>query len=182
MPANSPRSSMRDAPGDVAHRHADEQARDDAAGAEAHVPHLPPPAHRLFAAKLDGHGAEDERHQQQHERQVKAGENRGIDIREGGEERAAARHEPDLVAVPDRADGVEEDAPLLVLAGEQVERADPQVEAVEHGVAGEEHAQQHEPDGGEVGRAGVHGWGVRAGRVSPRAPGRPRPGRAGFCR
>jgi hypothetical protein len=53
-----------DAPGDVAHRHADQQARQDAAGAEPNIPHLPPPPHRLLAAELDGPRAEDQRHQQ----------------------------------------------------------------------------------------------------------------------
>ena len=97
----------RHAPGDVAHRHADEQARQDAAARKTHVPHLPPPAHRLLAAELDGHRAEDQRHQQQHEREVEPGEHRRIHLRKRGEQRAAAGHQPDFVAVPDRADGVE---------------------------------------------------------------------------
>ena len=140
----------RDAPRDIAHRHTDQEARQDAAGAKPDVPHLPPPAHRLLAAELDGHRAEDQRHQQQHERQVKAREHGRIHVREGRKQRTAARHQPHLVAIPDRPDGVEHDAPLLVAFGEQMQCSHAQVEPVEHGVTHKQHPDEDEPDSVEI--------------------------------
>ena len=61
--------------------------------------------------------AEDQREQQQHEGDVEAGEDGGVGLGEGGEQRPAEGDQPDLVAVPDRADGVDEDAPLVVGRG-----------------------------------------------------------------
>ena len=52
--------------------------------------------------------------QQQDHREVEAREHRGVHDRKRGEQRAAARDQPDLVAVPHRTDGVQKDAPLLV--------------------------------------------------------------------
>jgi hypothetical protein len=45
-------------------------------------------------------------------------------------------------------------AALRVVLGEQMQRADAEVEAVEHRVAGEQHADEDEPDGVEI---KVHG-------------------------
>ena len=137
---------QRNAADDVPQRDANQEGRESAADAEANVPHLPPPVHGQFAAEFDGHGAEDQRHEQQHEGQVKAGKHRGIDHGERGEERAAARDKPHLVAVPHRADGVEHHPALLIGLGEKVQRAHAEVEAIEDGVAGEQDAHQGEPD------------------------------------
>ena len=53
-------------------------------------------------------------------------------------------------------------AALLVLLREQMQRADAEVEAVEHRVAGEQHADEDEPDGVEIEVAEVHGMaGIR---------------------
>ena len=145
------------APGDVAHRNANEQARQDAAARKTHIPHLPPPAHRLLAAELDGDRAEDERHEQQHERKVKPREHGGIDVRKRGEQCPAAGHQPDLIAVPHRPDGVEHQAAVFVLLREQMQRADAQVEAVEHRVAREQHTDEDEPGGVKIEVAEVHG-------------------------
>ena len=67
-------------------------------------------------AELERHGAQDEAEQHQHDRQVEAAEGDGVDEREGGEEGAAAGEQPDLVAVPDRADGGAHDAALVLAA------------------------------------------------------------------
>ncbi len=42
------------------------------------------------------------------------------------------------------------DAALGVVLREQVQRADAEVEAVEHRVAGEQHADENEPDGVQI--------------------------------
>ena len=86
----------------------------------------------------------------QHQREVEAGEHRRVHRRERREQRAAAGEQPHLVAVPHRPDGVAHDRLVLLgLAEERVEHADAQVEAVEHRVAGEQHADEHEPDDAE---------------------------------
>ena len=43
-----------------------------------------------------------------------------------------------------------QDAPLGVVPGAQVQRADAEVKTVEHRVAGEQHADENEPDGVEI--------------------------------
>ena len=42
------------------------------------------------------------------------------------------------------------DAAFVVVLREQVQRADAEVEAVEHRVAGEQHADEDEPDGVQI--------------------------------
>ena len=69
----------------------------------------------VLTAKLDGRRAEDQRHEQQHKDVVEPGEDSGVDIGERREQRTAARDEPDLVAVPDRPDGVEQHAALAIV-------------------------------------------------------------------
>jgi hypothetical protein len=109
---------------------------------------------RTLAAEFNRHRPENQRRQQQKQREIKAGERRGIHIRKGGEQRPAAGDEPDFVAVPDRSDGIEQGAALGVVLREQVQRADAEVEAVQHRVAGEQNADEQEPD--EI-KVEVHG-------------------------
>ena len=66
------------------------------------------------------------------------------------EERSAPGDQPDLVAIPDRPDGVEEDSSVVIALREKVQRPDPQVEAVEDRVAGEEGSHENEPERVEV--------------------------------
>ncbi len=88
--------------------------------------------------------------EQQHERQIKSGKDRGVGFREGSEERSAAGDEPDFVAVPDRADRIQEDSPVFVFLGEEVDGTDSEVEAVEDCVAREENPTRMEPDELEI--------------------------------
>ncbi len=134
-------------PGDIAQGHADQKRGDDAADGEARIPKIPPPFHRLFAPKLDGHRAENKRHQQQHEGQVESGKDGGIDFREGREESAAACDQPNLVPIPNGPDGIEEDPAFLVRLYEKMEGPHPQVEAVQDGVTGKKDSDQDEPKG-----------------------------------
>ena len=97
---------QRNALGDVPHGYADEQGGQEAADGKGGVPPPAPPFHGLLAPEFDGDGAEDEGEQQEHEGQVKPGEDGGVHVREGGEEGAAPRDEPDFVSVPYRAHGV----------------------------------------------------------------------------
>jgi hypothetical protein len=140
------RRVQRDAAQDVAERNAEEQDRDAARHGEDHVPGTAPAGRFSLAAELERYGSRHERQQEEHERQVEAAEDRGVDGRKGAEENAARGEQPDLVAVPHRPHGVQHRSSLVVSLRTQVPEADPQVEAVEDGVADEEHTQQDEPD------------------------------------
>ena len=75
--------------------------------------------------------------------EVQPREQRGVGEREDREQDAAAEDQPDLVAVPDRADAVEERPPLDVGAGQREEQdPDAHVEAVEDQVAGDDQDEQ----------------------------------------
>ena len=138
------------APHQVAHGHAEEQSRQQGARGESGVPEPSPEWTPDLAPELDRDGSEDQREEQEHEGRVEAREDRGVGLGKGGEHRAAERHQPHLVAVPQRTDGVEGDAAFPVAAGdEEVHHAHAQVEAVENGVARQQQAEQSEPDDGE---------------------------------
>ena len=97
---------QRNAFGDVSHGYADEQSCQKAADGEGGIPSPAPPFHGLFASEFNGHGAEDKGEQQEHEGQVKPGEDGGVYVRKGSEEGSSARDEPDFVSVPYRAHGI----------------------------------------------------------------------------
>ncbi len=64
--------------------------------------------------------------------------------------RATGHQQPDLVAVPDRSDGVHHDPAVgVVAADEGQQHADAEVEALQHEVAGPERGDQQESDVGE---------------------------------
>ena len=72
-------------------------------------------------------------------------------LREGGERRAARGQQPDFVAVPDRADGVDHRPALgVVPAQEGQQDAHAEVESLEHEVSGPQDRDEDEPEGGEV--------------------------------
>ena len=111
----------------------------------------------VLAAELERDATEDRRGQDQEQRQVEAAEQRGVPLEERGERRAAGHDQPDLVAVPHRADRVHHDPAVdLVPAQEGQEDADAEVEALEEEVADPEDADQREPQRFEVQVALVH--------------------------
>jgi len=136
-----------DAEEDVTEGDAEEEGGEEGAEEEGEVPGAFPWGGGDFGAELDGDGTGDEAGEEEHEGDVEGGEDGGVDGWEGGEEGAAGGDEPDFVAVPDGADGVDGDAALVFVSGEEVEDADAEVEAVEDGVAGEEDEDEDEPDG-----------------------------------
>ena len=78
-----------------------------------------------LGAVLERHRPHDEGRQDHEHRQVEAREADRVKRRPGGEDRAAAEDEPDLVAFPDRADGVDDDAAFdigLADEGQQARR------------------------------------------------------------
>ena len=107
----------------------------------------PPQAVGHVAAELDGDAAQDERPHHHEDGQVEAGEARGEHLGKGQEQGAAAGQQPDLVAVPEGADGAQHLPALLVRAGhQQVQDARAEVEAVHDHVDGDHHADQPEPE------------------------------------
>ena len=79
------------------------------------VPEAAPQRVVLWRAELDGEAAQDEQPQHHHQRQVEAAEPRRVGAREKREhQHPAGGDEPDLVAVPHRADRGEHGAALGV--------------------------------------------------------------------
>ena len=146
----------------IADRHAEDHRRDEAADEEAPVPEGAPARLGQLGAILEPDRPQDDGDQDHHHRQIEAGERGGIECRPGGEDRAAAEDQPDLIAFPDRADRVDHDAPLVVVLGDEgQEGRDPEVEAVHDREADQENAEQQPPDQAErlivEGNEGDHG-------------------------
>jgi len=140
---------------------------------------------RLLAPELEAHPPDDQRDQHDEQREVEAAEQAGVPDGEGGEGRAGRHDQPDLVAVPDRADGVAGQPPVQVVRPDgQAEHTDAEIEPVEHEVTGPQQANQGEPRGVQAGYWSVHGQytssvavgssGCPGGRGSPTSPRPPR--------
>src|SRR5690348_15901327 len=132
---------------DVAERQAKQQREPDLRNGEDAIPGRSPVRPFLLGAELERYGAQDQHEQDERECEVEPGEQRGVDEREHREQHAPADHEPDLVAVPDRADAVEEGPPLVVGPG-QGDQKDPDahVEPIEDQVARDDEDEEEEPD------------------------------------
>ncbi len=131
----------------IADRDAEQQRRDGAAGEQRPVPCRPPARIVALGAVLERHRPHDEGREDHEHRQVEAREADRIERRPGGEDRAAAEDEPHLVALPDRADGVDGDPAFDIAAPDEgQQRAHPHVEPVGQGKADQQHAKQAPPD------------------------------------
>ena len=147
----------RQAADDVGQGDADEQRGDERAADDGPVPPLPPGVGVALPAVLEAHVAHDECEEQDEQRQVEGGEHRGVPLGERREGGATGGEQPDLVAVPVRADGREHDpAALLGVGGvraraeDRQQHADAEVEALEDEVAGPQDRDEDEPDEGEI--------------------------------
>ncbi len=75
--------------------------------------------------------SQDQQPENDHKRQVEAAERGRIDQRKGEEQSATGGQQPDLVAVPDRADRADRVLPVGFRPGHEGEEyADAQIEAV----------------------------------------------------
>jgi len=105
-----------------------------------------PPVGVHLAAPFEGDGAEDQRDDDEEQREVEAGEHRGVPLGERGEHGAGGGDEPHLVAVPHGADrGDHGGTAALVLAEDRQEHPHAEVESLEEEVPGEEHGDEDEP-------------------------------------
>ena len=126
---------------------AEDQRRHHAADEEAPVPGIAPAGIVNLGPVVEADGTEEQREQHQQHRHVEAGKGGGIDHRPGGEDGAARGDEPDLIAVPVRADGVDGDAAFGVGTGDEgQEAAHPHVHAVGDGKPHEECSDEDPPD------------------------------------
>ena len=141
-----------------------------------------------LAAVLQRHPAQDQRHQDREQRQVEPAEQRRVPLRERRERRPAGHDQPHLVAVPDRPDRGDHRPPLgLVPAEHPQQHADPEVEALQHEVPGQQPRDSEEPDSRSSmtcssvrERQRLLGRVIAASRARPARPSRPgRPGSSG---
>src|SRR5690606_37606920 len=80
-------------------------------------------------------------------RQIEAREGHRVERRPGGENGAAAQNQPDLIAFPDRADRVDDDAPLHIgLADHRHENVHTEIEPVHRGEGNQQYTEQYPPD------------------------------------
>jgi hypothetical protein len=111
------------------------------------VPSEAPGGKRALGAELECDAAEDECRQDQEQRKVEAAEQRRIPVREGRESGATGYEQPHLVAVPDRADRVDQHAAVEVVAAQHSEQdADTEVEPFQHEVARPQDGDDDEPE------------------------------------
>ena len=128
----------------------------------------PPARARALPTPFERDDADDQEEEDEQEREVEAREHRRVPAGEGRERRSADDDEPDLVAVPDRADRLEHRLPLALVSGEERQQhADAEVEALEHEVARPEDGDHGEPEDLEV-HAQYPGAGV--GTAPPSSP------------
>ena len=90
----------------VGEDHAPGECGHQAANGQGHVPAGPPAGAVALATELETYPPDDQRGQHDEQHEVEAAEHAGVPDREGGERRAAGHDQPDLVAVPERADRV----------------------------------------------------------------------------
>ncbi len=137
----------RDAVDDVRPADAPQQRGEEAADHGRPLPGGAPARRVVLAPELERDAADDQRGEDQEQRQVEAGEQARVPAGEGRERRAAGRQQPHLVAVPDRADRVDDHALVGLVAAERADQhPDAEVEALEHEVADPQHADQAEPE------------------------------------
>ena len=99
---------------DVGERDPPQQGRHERADDDRLVPAALPRDVVALVAVLEAEVAHDEGDEDEQQRQVEPAEHRGVPVREGREGGAAGREHPHLVAVPDRADRVEQHAAALL--------------------------------------------------------------------
>src|SRR5258708_23120379 len=99
-------------------------------------------------AEFDADAAQDQQPQHHHERQIESAEAGSVELRESKVEGASGGHQPDLVAVPDGADGGENATALFVRLGDrEVNRAGAQVESIEHDISRDHERDNPVPQG-----------------------------------
>jgi hypothetical protein len=132
---------------DVRERHAPQQGRHEGPEEQRQIPVAPPPRPLELAAEFERDDAQDERHQNQEQRQVKPAEHRRVPMRERREDRPARRQQPHLVPIPHRSDAVDDHTTIRVVLGdERQQNPDAEIEPLEKEIPCEQHRDQNEPN------------------------------------
>ena len=101
-----------------------------------------------LVAEFKGNRTQDKREEKNDKGKVQRGKHDRIGFGKSGECHTAGGDEPNLVAIPEGAGRIVDNAALaLVLGDEGQERAEPQVESVKNEVDGPEQAPENEPYG-----------------------------------
>ena len=100
-------------------------------------------------AEFERDTAEHQPQQHRDNQRIGRGQHHCVGEREGGEEPAAAEHQPGLVAVPHRCDSVHRAVTLAVPEGREQD-ADAEVEPVHHHIGEHREGDDESPDHGEV--------------------------------
>ena len=136
----------RHTPGQVGKGSAEQKGRQEGTDGDHPVEAVAPGGVGILGAIFKGDAANDQADQQQEQGQIEAAEHGGVPVREGGKGRAAGRQQPDFVAIPDGADGVDDGAAfLIVLAKEGQEHAHAEVEAFQEEEADPQDGDQDKP-------------------------------------
>ena len=101
----------------VAQADAEQQRCESGTDGEGPAPGTAPSGSVELASELEGDPADDQRGEQQPQRQVERREPGRVPGREGREHRCPGDHQPDLVAVPHRPDGVDRHPPFECRCG-----------------------------------------------------------------
>ncbi len=101
----------------------------------------------VFGTKFKGDAAYDQSQQQQHQCQIQPAEESGVHVRESGKHGAASGDEPDFIAIPMGANGVDDHPPLLIVLGDEGQHhAHAEVKTLQEEEADEQHCHQYEPN------------------------------------
>ncbi len=131
----------------IAERHAEYDARNEAAGEQRVIPERAPPRIGDLVAEIEAHRPQDQRGEHQKHGDIETGERRRVDRGPRRKYRAAAENEPHLIAFPERSDGVDRHPPLGVGARhERQQHRCPEIEAVHDGKADQQHPEEEPPD------------------------------------
>src|SRR5690606_1489456 len=108
---------------------------------------IPEPLMRLVApAELEGDTAKNQREQHRDDRRIERRHDDRIGERKRRHQPAAAQHQPGLVAIPDRRDGVHRLIALLSTLEQREQDADAQIEAVEHDIGKNRESKDESPE------------------------------------
>src|ERR671921_638244 len=133
---------------------------------EGPIPEGGPHGALYVTSQLHGEAPDHQEPQHDDERQIEAGETRGVQQWEGEKEGASCGDDPDLVAVPHGAYGPQDEAPLGVVPGhERAYGPCAEVEAVEEHVHGEHEGDQYEPQRLHVTLSSFSGQTLARGRL-----------------
>ena len=128
--------------------HALHEGGQQRAGEEAGIP--PTAVARVAPAELERHTAEHEPQKHRDQRRVERRKDNRVSERESGEQPAATQHQPGLIAVPHRRDGIHRLIAVHSYREEREQDADSEVETVRHDISGDPEGNNKRPDGGEV--------------------------------